>query len=499
MKKSVLIYLCLTLAAFSFFSCASKETEIPENLLQDLSEPETTETVPEDISEDSENEAQTESDTALENSEEKTETSEDLTSLEENSETESFESENDEVSDCDEIEELEEIIEPEVFEEELPPEEPEIISSETTDPNQSFEKEAEPLTEEETTEIEELPEIISEIITNDQDSDALDTELTETSMGQDNNDSSNEIDEIIEISNDQVDEVESLEESSTDEEDKISEEEEKVEIIPSRSVTLKKGEILEVSYPGKGWIFLGATDGSKNLTSTGRKTNAKSTDFSLMARVSGTVILHFYKEDILADKYIDDYLEVTVQDIKSKSTVHVKAPSYAEKVPAKPETKTEPETETQEKTEPVPQIPKNEPVTEAPKTEPVKPVEKPVTKPEPAIKPVQPAPVAEVLAASEKTVLSAEDYLSRAKKALGEKNFTKGYNNLQNFLLLADTNRDEGLFLLAKLFEGNSEYRNIKKSVETYEELTNSYPLSKYWDDANKRVIYLKRFYINIR
>lgn len=473
MKKSVLIYLCLTLAAFSFFSCASKETEIPENLIQDLSEPETTETVPEDISEDSENEAQTESDIALENSEEKTETSEDLTFLKENSETESFESENDEVSDCDEIEELEEIIEPEVFEEELPPEEPEIISSETTDQEQSSEKEAEPLTEEETTEIEELPEIITEIIENDQVSDAFDTELTEASMGQDNNDSSNEIDEIIEISNDQVDEVESLEESSTDEEDKISEEEEKVEIIPSRSVTLKKGEILEVSYPGKGWIFLGATDGSKKLTSTGRKTNAKSTDFSLMARVSGTVILHFYKEDILADKYIDDYLEVTVQDIKSKSTVHVKAPSYAEKVPAKPETKTEPET--------------------------VKPVEKPVTKPEPAIKPVQPAPVAEVLAASEKTVLSAEDYLLRAKKALDEKNFTEGYNNLQNFLLLAETNRDEGLFLLAKLLEGNSEYRNIKKSVETYEELTNSYPLSKYWDDANKRVIYLKRFYINIR
>lgn len=498
MKKSVLIYLCLTLAAFSFFSCASKETEIPENLIQDLSEPETTETVPEDISEDSENEALTESDIALENSEEKTETSEDLTSVEENSETESFESENDEVSDCDEIEELEEIIEPEVFEEELPPEEPEIISSETTDQEQSSEKEAEPLTEEETTEIEELPEIITEIITNDQASDALDTELTEASMGQDNNDSSNEIDEIIEISNDQVDEVESLEESSTDEEDKISEEEEKVEIIPSRSVTLKKGEILEVSYPGKGWIFLGATDGSKNLTSTGRKTNVKTTDFSLMARVSGTVILHFYKEDILADKYIDDYLEVTVQDIKSKSTVHVKAPSYAEKVPAKPETKTEPETETQEKTEPVPQIPKTEPVKEAPKTEPVKPVEKPVLKQDSEIKNIQQNQVLEIQD-FEKNTLSAEDYLLRAKKALDEKKFTEGYNNLQNFLLLAETNRDEGLFLLAQLFEGNSEYRNIKKSVETYEELTNSYPLSKYWDDANKRVIYLKRFYINIR
>ena len=146
----------------------------------------------------------------------------------------------------------------------------------------------------------------------------------------------------------------------------------------------------------------------------------------------------------------------------------------------------------------MPQIPKTEPVKEAPKTEPVKPVEKPVLKQDSEIKNIQQNQVLEIQD-FEKNTLSAEDYLLRAKKALDEKNFTEGYNNLQNFLLLAETNRDEGLFLLAQLFEGNSEYRNIKKSVETYEELTNSYPLSKYWDDANKRVIYLKRFYINIR
>lgn len=469
MKKSVITFACLTLAAFTFFSCASKETDIPENLLQELSEPETTETVPEDISEDSENEAQTDSDITFENYEEKAEPSENLSSLEENAEETNI------------YDELDEIIEPEVFEAELPPEEPEIIPA---DEEEKAEESSEPLTEEETTEIEELPEVITEEA-------GSETEKTEADADKNDSDSKNtydtqnDVDEVIEISDDKADEVESLEEASTDEENKVSEEtEEEAEIIPSRSVTLKKGETLDVSYPGKGWIFLGATDGSKNLTSTGRKTNAKSTDFSLMARVSGTVILHFYKEDILADKYIDDYLEVTVQDIKSKSTVHVKAPSYAETVPPKPAAKKEENLE---------------PATPAPKAETVKSVEKPVTNPEPAIKPVQPAPVAEVMTSSEKTVLSAEDYLSRAKKASDEKNYTEMYNNLQNFLLITDKNRDEGLFLMAQLYEGNSEYRNIKKSVETYEELTANYPLSKYWDDANKRAIYLKRFYINIR
>lgn len=73
------------------------------------------------------------------------------------------------------------------------------------------------------------------------------------------------------------------------------------------------------------------------------------------------------------------------------------------------------------------------------------------------------------------------------------------YNNLTNFLAISESNRDEALFLLGQLYEGNSEYRNIKKSVETYEELTENYPVSPYWEDANKRVVYLKRFYINIR
>ncbi|MCQ2585563.1 MAG: hypothetical protein MJ185_08225 [Treponema sp.] len=486
MKKSVIIYLCLTLAAFTFFSCASKETELPENLLQDLSEMKTTESAQDDIKEVSENFSD----------EENNETAEDV----ENSETESLETEDDEVLDCDEIEELDEIIEPEVFEEELPPEEPEIISSETAD-EEASDKETEPLTEEETTEIEELPEVISEVEANNEETESLNNQITESSPDQGKNEGKKEVDEVIEVSDDQADEVESLEESSTDESDKISEENEEVKVIPSRSVTLKKGETLEVSYPGKGWIFLGATDGSKNLTSTGRKTNAKSTDFSLMARVSGTVILHFYKEDILADKYIDDYLEVTVQDIKSKSTVHIKAPSYAETVPAKPapekpapivqektEVKQENETVTPEvkvEKENKPEIKASEPVKQA----------VPVQTQVPEKESVSPA----VQKAESTSSLSADDYLSQAKKALDEKKFTEVYNNIQNFLLITEKNRDEGLFLLAQLYEGNSEYRNIKKSVETYEELTNNYPLSKYWDDANKRAIYLKRFYINIR
>jgi len=479
MKKSfITVTSLLLLVSFSLFSCASKEKDLPD---QGITAPE--EIAESDVSAADENSSETLESETIDSQE--TDTSETADNPESFETTESENTEETETT-ADEEEELEEIIEPEVFEEELP----EIIEEETVP--QIEEEKAEPLTEEENSEITELETISEEL------EEIIDVTEDKTAENED---------EVIEVADETSDEVESLDDEASAEEDKIDEEE-KIEITPSRSVTLKNGESLDVEYPGKGWIYLGCTDGSKNLISSGRKSGTGTTSFTLIARVPGTVILHFYKEDILAGKYIDDFLEVNVSDVKSRASVHVKAPSYSEAVPAKPETKKtekapevkqEPvQEETTETKEPEPEK-ESEPVTKA-----VKKVE-PVKKPEPAIKPVEPAPKAETKAApkaeekKEIPVLSAEEYLSRAKKAIDEKNYTEGYNNLQNFLTITENNKDEGLYLLAGIYEGNSKYRDIKKSVETYEEITNNYPLSKFWDDANKRAIYLKRFYINIR
>lgn len=496
MKKSVLIFAVLTLAAFTLFSCASKEKEIPETL------PEAEITAPEEVNEDSD---------SVEESQ----------PPEEDTPDESDSTEDDEVQDVSEVLDiedfLEEIIEPEVFEEELPPEpkEPEIQDI-TEDLPEAVE--AEPLSQEETSDMENLL-ITSEQETESQNEpDPAESESTDivTDIPKeeetDKNDSENNIkntienniDEVIDFADSSADEVENLDSETTNEEEKVQEEE--PVIIPSRSVSLKNGQSLDIEYPGKGWIFLGATDGSKNLTSTGRKTNPKTTNFTLIARVPGIVILHFYKEDLLEGKYIDDYLEVTVEDIKSKSSIHIKAPAYSEVVPKKPEPVIpEPVKPEPVESEPVIQKPENQ---ESKKSEPLKTEQKklatikpePITKQEPVTTEPAPAPVSKTITEEPKTdILSAEEYLSRAKKAQDEKNYTEMYNNLQNFLLIADQNKDEGLFLLAGLYEGNSEYRNIKKSVELYEEITETYPLSPFFDEAQKREIYLRRFYMNGR
>ena len=117
----------------------------------------------------------------------------------------------------------------------------------------------------------------------------------------------------------------------------IQEEAEEIVIIPSRSVSLKKGETLVITYPGQGWIYMGTTSEYNNLASRGRKLGTGDTTYTLLAKEEGTQIHHFYKVDNLSGQYIDDYIEVTVLNKKGNSATVVNAPDYKEVVPKKPE------------------------------------------------------------------------------------------------------------------------------------------------------------------
>ena len=67
------------------------------------------------------------------------------------------------------------------------------------------------------------------------------------------------------------------------------------------------------------------------------------------------------------------------------------------------------------------------------------------------------------------------------------------------FLELSVEKRDEALFLQGQLYESQSNVKNIKKALESYNSIIANYPSSKVWEDANKRIIYLNRFYLKGR
>ena len=349
-------------------------------------------------------------------------------------------------------------------------------------------------------------------------------ELTSPNLTADNESQENE--EQLDSQNEAAEENDSDQESD---EEQTEEPEEEIVIVPSRSVTLKKGETLSVTYPGNGWIYMGSTSEYNNLASRGRKLGSTDTKYTLLAKEAGTQIHHFYKTDNLTGEYIDDYLEVTVLDKKGKSTTVVEAPDYKDTVPKKPEKpakssetkkkeleqKMEQQQEQEKSAEAVTQEAATKPTDSAEKTEP-KPqkqtqnsTNKQKAKPQPKqeeetiIVVDGDDSVIEVETQEEddtpqEDIIDIASLMEEAKNAIKSKKYGDAYSTLTKYLEYSTDSRDEALFLLGQILESESKFRNIKEAVNTYQSLCDNYPASEYWDRANKRIIYLKRFYINI-
>lgn len=292
-------------------------------------------------------------------------------------------------------------------------------------------------------------------------------------------------DEIIDISEDNnFDIVEEIDEvNETDENGNFENEK---NIIPSRKISLKIGQTLEVEYPGSGWIFMGATDNSKDFTFLGKKLGTENTKFSFKAKNAGNKILHFYKNDILSQNYIDDYLEVEILNEKDSSAKTISAPEYKQQIITKKQQNNE-ENFLETKIEQTQTSENNDFENNS--------IEKSKTNGEELI-------FDEASSNENKTSLSEDEIKSlliEAKNLFDEKKYQESLSKLNLFIEFSNENRDEALFLQGQIYESNSDYKNIKKALESYKNLTKNYPASSYWDSANKRIIYLTKFYLEGR
>lgn len=308
----------------------------------------------------------------------------------------------------------------------------------------------------------------------------------------------------------QVESENSLDENQT------KEIQENTKIIPSRSVSMKNYQYLDIVYPGNGWIYLGESDNSKNFIFYGRKLGGKDTSFTLRSKNPGRFILHFYKNDALTGNFIDDYLEVIVDDEKSSSNEHILCPMYKEIVPPKyeknqvkeenlqkeellQENKNTTEASPQEKT----QTEKEEQdiqgktvIQNASSLQDENSLEKTVS-PENSLKSENPQNPLETQK-EEIESLPVELLLDKAQELYEQKNYEEAKKVLDKFMLSSVSKIDEALFLQGKILEAKSPVQNIKGAVDSYDLIVKRYPKSKFWTQANKRSIYLKRFYINI-
>ncbi|MCR5764270.1 MAG: hypothetical protein K6G00_12895 [Treponema sp.] len=313
--------------------------------------------------------------------------------------------------------------------------------------------------------------------------------------------------------------------------------------IPSRSITLQKNQYLDVVYPGTGWIYLGEIDATSLLKYSGRKMSEETTSFTLRGREEGSAILHFFKNDALTGDFIDDYLAVTIQG-SSRTSDHIKAPSYAEIVPPRPSfTKSAIIAEAEEKAneEEIPnKLPSdNRDIEEAAQALPVAKEQKPESENHSAAavpnakgttviqntsdieqssnvtssnKSQAEITLADNAAASEQNVtekksseaestesLSASEILSKAQKAFDDKQYEQCLSYLDSFFEKTEENIDEGMYLQGRTLESPSSLRDIKKSLSIYKTIVRQYPESSVWEKANERITYIERFYFDIR
>ena len=318
-----------------------------------------------------------------------------------------------------------------------------------------------------------------------------------------------------------------LQEDASKASEQINEQQKKEEIIiPSRNIKIKNNQFVEINYPGTGWIYLGETERQNNLLFFGRKIQNDNTTFTLKSKKSGTAILHFYKNDSLSGKYIDDYIEVQIENESATDNTPVVSPEYAKIIPPKPiKTVQKTDEELQKNISP------NEEETKMQYYSTPEPVEKkPLPKEDFDIQTIiKNADNSEnyqqknslntnssnteqnikdlnsiqnestSLSQPQITYNSLDELFDKAQKAFDEKKYEEALLLVRLFLEESSSRIDEALFLEAQILETKSSVQNIKEAINDYDIIISDWPQSDFWSKAKKRSTYLKRFYIDIR
>ena len=323
--------------------------------------------------------------------------------------------------------------------------------------------------------------------------------------------------------------------------------------VPSRSVDIKNNQYLDIVYPGSGWVYLGEAEENRDqkkqplFSYFGRKLGTSDTTFTLRSRKPGSTLLHFYKNDALTGQYIDDYLAVNIDSENAKAGTRASAPAYAEVVPPKPTRQTRQSyTNAETAGAGLAESDGHSTATNAPATTSA---QQNTTAPgsqqritntmslpsaqtgavipsqedkgvKTVVQTTESAPGGESKAASTSSVYGGQqaetngttaptaqqnadegnlDLLEQAKRSYAAQKYEDALHQVQQFLQDATNRIDEALYLQGQVLEAESSVKSVRSAIDSYETLTKNYPMSALWGKANNRIIYLKRFYIEIR
>ena len=256
----------------------------------------------------------------------------------------------------------------------------------------------------------------------------------------------------------------------------------------SRSVKLYTGQRLEVVYPGEGWVYLGESSAQKGIKYQQRKLQSGTSIFHFGAVDEGSYILNFSHFDVFSDNFISDSIAVHVEKAKTKLSDIVKAPDY--KGPINTQKENKPDLNKKNKYDEVSTGTPLKAESSAKKNENTKVYDSP-----------------DILTVTEKSesktagkdLKSASEVLDMIRGYISEGNAANALNSAEDFFKNYSVSLDEALFLRGQAYELNGPNKNVKKALEAYQTLVKAYPESKFWDKADARIRYIKKFYIDIK
>ncbi|GMO56968.1 MAG: hypothetical protein Ta2G_16650 [Termitinemataceae bacterium] len=255
----------------------------------------------------------------------------------------------------------------------------------------------------------------------------------------------------------------------------------------SRTVNAMVGQIVEVPYTGAQWVFLGEQNGLSGLDYEMRRTDEDGLSFIFKAKKEGSYLLKFYKKDYVKDYYINDFVQVVVSE-NSPAKNGFGPPDEMTVVTALPRW-------------PGPSIAAitaNDANTAITANDETEQVSEQVTNQinEASAQPIQAKNIQSV---SKSAAPSASSLMESARQTFKDGKFAETVEALDNFRRAYPAASDEAWWFYGQCFEAPGKTRDIRSSMDAYKMLVNEYPQSKYFDDAEKRIAYLNKFYFNIR
>ena len=284
----------------------------------------------------------------------------------------------------------------------------------------------------------------------------------------------------------------------------------------SRMVAVEEKQRLELTYPGHGWVYVGEQTSQPGLKYEQRKLQDENSIFMFTAEKKGDYILHFSYFDVFTNEFVTDAVAVSVSAARSTAAkAMVKAPDYqsgadsdATETQAKKNTKesaSQPSSSSAANTGSGTTTHTAQAASKAPQAAGAGSQSKSseMTAETSGTASVTAENIggtaAQTAATASEETLSSDQLLEKTRTAIAAADAGTALTYLDNFFTTAEEKLDEGWFLKGRAYELNGSARNIRLALEAYKTLTDSFPQSKYWAEADARIRYITGFYINIQ